>query len=124
MSTTTPTCPRCAGEHIQAVAVPRKSVSKALLAELAVGTAAGLAASSSTIVMNACLRCGAQWVPGSLEERGMRMESGQFGEEARQRWVKIQEESKGYANRVVGIGCLVLLAVFILIWIIASIPDR
>lgn len=76
-------CPCCASPSVQIVSVPTRSVGAAVLAELTLGTAAAVAASSSTVLQAACAKCGAQWFPGTKAEARMRALSGQLGEDAR-----------------------------------------
>ena len=87
------TCPRCNSQSIQAVTLPKKSINVAILGELALGTAAGLAASSETVIQNVCLHCGQQWFPGSKDEEHIRTLSGERGVE-RQREAEIQRKEK------------------------------
>ena len=56
----------------------KKSLGKALLTEYFLGTAAGMAAGSDTVIVATCLKCGQTWSPGSLAERKLRLESGQL----------------------------------------------
>jgi hypothetical protein len=79
----TATCPRCNSPSLQAVPVKRTSIASAVLAEYALGTAAGVAASSDTVIRVVCLNCGCAYVPGTIEERTLRALSGQLGEQAR-----------------------------------------
>lgn len=79
-------CPQCGATTVQVVNVEKKSLGAALLAEwLLESTAAGVAAGSKTILCNACVACGFQWVPGSLPEAVGRLLADQFGQASRQR---------------------------------------
>jgi hypothetical protein len=85
-STQRATCPMCGATTIQIVNIQKKDVGKAMLAEwLLDSTAAGVAAGSSTLLSNACVACGFQWIPGSPPEALARVFSGQLGTETRQR---------------------------------------
>ena len=77
------TCPQCGSTSIQAVPIPRKQVGNAVIAEYFLGTAAGVAAGTSTVIQAVCLKCGCQWFPGTAQESRIRALSGQFGEPAR-----------------------------------------
>jgi hypothetical protein len=111
-------CPQCGSQSLQAIAIPRKSLGAGVLAEVALGTAAGLAASADTVVQNVCLNCGCQWFAGTRKEARIRALSGQLGE-AKRREAEIASvvETKEH-NRIetretimLSLGCLVLLAV-------------
>ena len=79
------TCPKCAATTVQIVNVEKKTLGAAMLTEwLLDSTAAGVAAGSKTVLSNACVACGFQWLPGSLHEALARLVSGQFGEDIRQ----------------------------------------
>lgn len=78
----TATCPKCASSSIQAVPVKKAQIGQALLTEYFLGTAAGVGASSSTVIQVVCLSCGCTWLPGTSQERHLRALSKQLGEEA------------------------------------------
>ena len=118
------TCPQCGSPSIQAVPIERKKVGDALLAEYFLGTAAGVAAGSSTVIQAVCLKCGCQWFPGTVQEQRLRAASGQLGEEAKKveeaRAAKAKaEQAKGETIRA--IGCL-LLVVLIIAVVVANLP--
>lgn len=75
------TCPRCASQSLQAIVVPKRQVGSAALTQAMLGTAAGVAAGTSTVVKNVCLSCGLQWFPGTRDEDHIRALSGQLGAE-------------------------------------------
>src|SRR2546430_10027672 len=69
---------------VQAVNVEKKNLGAALLTEwLRDSTAAGVAACSKTVISNACIACGFQWLPGSPHEALARLVSGQLGQDTR-----------------------------------------
>lgn len=78
------TCPTCGSASIQAVPVKKSQIGQALLTEYFLGTAAGVGASSSTVIQVVCLSCGCTWLPGTSQERHLRALSRQLGEKA---WV-------------------------------------
>lgn len=63
--------------------IKRKSLGSAVLADLALGTAAGVTAGSDQVIQTVCLNCGCQWIPGTSQERRLRALSGQLGDPAR-----------------------------------------
>ena len=77
------TCPRCGSPSIQAVPIPRKKIADAIITEYFLGTAAGVAAGSSTVIQAICLKCGCQWFPGTVQEQRIRALSGQLGDAAK-----------------------------------------
>jgi hypothetical protein len=77
------TCPRCESTSIQAVPVKKSSLGAAFAAEYFLGTAAGVAASSETVIQAVCLKCGCQWFPGTPQEEQIRALSGQRGDVAK-----------------------------------------
>lgn len=83
-ATPTATCPKCGSASIQAVPVKKSQIGKALLTEYFLGTAAGVGASSSTVIQAVCLSCGCTWLPGTSQERHIRALSRQLGE---QEWI-------------------------------------
>jgi hypothetical protein len=114
-------CPTCGSASIQAVTVERKKIGQAVLAEYFLGTAAGVAAGSSTVVQNACLACGQQWFPGTEQERQLRALAGQLGETAKRAEVRRREEAekqKVRDRRTTSIAVFVFLLLIVagLIW--------
>lgn len=109
------TCPRCGSTSIQAVPVEKKKLGEAALAEYFFGTAAGVAASSSTVIQAVCLSCGAQWFPGTESEKRMRALAGQLGEPAKQaeqqRVVEAQRQGNTTARIVVWGILLIAMAI-------------
>ena len=89
------TCPKCGSASIQAVPVKKSQIGKALLTEYFLGTAAGVGASSKTVIQAVCLGCGCTWFPGTSQERHLRGLSRQLGEAA---WV--EEETKALSGRL------------------------
>ena len=81
-SSSAATCPKCGSASIQAVPVKKSQIGKALLTEYFLGTAAGVGASSSTVIQAVCLSCGCTWLPGTSQERHIRALSRQLGEQA------------------------------------------
>lgn len=77
------TCPSCSSPSIQAVPIPRKKIADAIITEYFLGTAAGVAAGSSTVIQAICLKCGCQWFPGTVQEQRIRALSGQLGDAAK-----------------------------------------
>lgn len=111
------TCPQCGSPSVQAVPIERKRIDQAIVAEYFLGTAAGLAAGSSTVIQAVCLKCGTQWFPGTQQEQRLRALSGQLGEgeqrAERARLDAAQRESsasQARTARVVGIAVVVLIA--------------
>jgi hypothetical protein len=97
-------CPRCGAATVQVISMQTKNLGAAVLAEwLLDSTAAGVAASSKTVVCNACVACGFQWLPGSLQDALARLVSGQFGSDVRQaafnRWESLIQESDDERHR-------------------------
>ncbi len=98
------TCPNCGGTQVgaQLVPKPKSGMEKLATGLLAIGTgdAAGTvlarqwAAAANMVVMDFCLACGTQWVPGSEEEKAMRALSGQLGPEAQAEARRKIEEAK------------------------------
>jgi hypothetical protein len=87
------TCRRCASTSLQAVRSSTKSVGSAVLGEMMLGTAAGIAASSRSDIRNVCLNCGLQYFAGSAAERRIRALSGQLGPEAKAAESAMQKEA-------------------------------
>lgn len=111
---TAATCPQCGSTSVQAVPIPRKQIAQAVIVEYFAGTAAGVAAGSSTVIQAICLKCGAQWFPGTSQERRMRALSGQFGDAAAERERRMIAEEEKARRRSSGLLWLVLGALFVL----------
>jgi hypothetical protein len=120
------TCPSCGAATIQAVSVEKKSLGAAMLTEwLLDSTAAGVAAGSKTVICNACLACGFQWLPGSPHEALARLRSDQVGD-CREWWA--EQESRHQAletgrskNRItIGIVVGVAAAVAMGFWVYSA----
>jgi hypothetical protein len=77
-----PSCPKCGATTIQSTAVPRAKVDAALATEYFRATGNRDPKPSDTVVVQACQRCGCQWVPRTNQERQFRALSGQLGPEA------------------------------------------
>ena len=73
------TCPKCASASLTIIAVEKKNIGTAILAEYFAGTAAGVTVGTKTIPVNRCMNCGFQYVPNTREERETRALSGQQG---------------------------------------------
>jgi hypothetical protein len=122
MSSPTPpksaTCPRCNSSSIQAVPVERKKVGQAILAEYFMGTAAGVAAGSQTVIQAVCLSCGCQWFPGTRQEQSIRALSGQLGEKAmREEHQRIAhaKASSRRLDKVIWIAIVILVVIIVLV---------
>jgi len=126
--TSEPTCPRCGATSVQAVSVAKRSVGQALLAEMVLdSTAAGVIAGSKTVIVNACLICGMQWVPGTEGERRMRALSGQLGDiakRAEEDRIAAEQAAKAKTDRTARIAGLVLLVVLIAVAVYALIQSE
>jgi hypothetical protein len=75
-------CPRCGATNLQAVAVKRSSVDRALVAEYLRAAGGRETGSPETIMQHVCERCGCRWIPRTTQERQLRASSGQLGPEA------------------------------------------
>lgn len=118
------TCPKCGSTSIQAVPVERKKIGEAVLAEYFLGTAAGVAAGSATIIQAICLKCGCQWFPGSEQERRLRAASGQLGDAAKRgeaARVAKEAEEDARSNKERAIGLLVVAVVVVAIIVVMSV---
>lgn len=111
------TCPRCGSSSIQAVPVRKANLLRAWVAQDLLGTAAGVAAGSDTVIQALCLKCGANWIPGSAHEDRLRALSGALGSAARLQAEEDREEgSSSIVKRVLiglGIGVVVLWALLL-----------
>lgn len=115
------TCPKCGSMSLQAVAVSKKDLGNALMAEFMLGTAAGVAAGSKTIIQTACLNCGCQYFPGSADEKRLRILSGQLGEAAKKTLEdgeRMKREATSKANDRTSHTILLSVFSFILLWAI------
>ena len=89
-----------------------------MIAEYFLGTAAGVAAGTSTVIQAMCLSCGCQWFPGTKQEQQMRALSGKLGDHAKrlaESELAIQEEQRENEtgkNRI---------AVFLIIFVILAV---
>jgi hypothetical protein len=122
-SSGTPTCPNCNSPSIQAVPVRRSSIARALLAEIVFdSTAAGVAASTRTIILNTCLKCGTQWLPGTQAEERLRVLSGQRGEQAKRELIAGEQQAAAAAAKDRNQNAVVLLGLlgFIFLAIVAG----
>jgi len=86
------TCPSCNSSSIQALSVPKQQLAKAMVTEYFLGHAAGVAAGTSHVIQNVCLKCGTRWLAGTSEERRLRIISGQYGDAARQQFINDETE--------------------------------
>ena len=120
----TASCPSCGSPSIQAVPIERKKLGDAVIAEYFLGTAAGVAAGSKTVIQAMCLKCGVQWFPGTKQEEELRVLSGQLGERAKhdleraiatrkEHEAKQETESQRFAFWIV----FLLVVVAFLIWV-------
>lgn len=119
----TAACPKCGSASIQAVPVEKKKLGNAIVAEYFLGTAAGVAASSSTVIQAICLSCGCQWFPGTDMERQIRALSGQLGKAEKiteeQRITKAAAEKKRDAvSNARAIAVMILIILAFLIWVL------
>lgn len=115
-----PDCPKCGSQSVQAVAVARKDVNAAMLTQLTMGVAAGMAASQKTVIRTVCLKCGATWFPGTTEERHLRAMSGQLGETAKREAEDEVQRKKDKQSADLTLGCggcvvAILILVFMVI---------
>ena len=79
-------CPKCGATTVQIVTLQKRNLGAALLAEWVLdSTAAGVTAGSKTVLCNACVACGFQWLPGSPQEAIARLVVGQLGDDTRRR---------------------------------------
>lgn len=92
-------CPRCASPSVQAVPLEQRSVAAAALSEEFLGTAAGVVAGTRRVLVNHCLGCGWDWLPGSEEERRLRALNGQLGEDAKEVEFALVEEERRVATK-------------------------
>jgi hypothetical protein len=117
MANDTPvTCPRCASSSVQAVSIQENDVTRAMLTELSLGTAAGVTAGSRTIVQALCLKCGLTWFPGSPLEHRIRALSGQLGPEARDAEAKTMEaEARAARARRIRSYCIAALVIVLVV---------
>jgi hypothetical protein len=100
------------------------SIARALLAEMVFdSTAAGVAASSTTVIQNVCTVCGQQWFPGTSHERQIRILSGQFGAEAQaeelQR-IRAESEARERSRRSNATGLLTGLVIILVVVVVAN----
>ena len=117
-------CPHCGSTSIQAVPVERKNVGEAILTEYFLGTAAGVAAGSKTVIQAICLKCGTQWFPGTSQEHRLRALSGQLGTAAQQveeREIEQENEERAAKQRTSWIVIAVLLGLVVLAALVGSV---
>jgi hypothetical protein len=104
------------------VPVSKKSVPKAVLGEYLLGTAAGMTAGGKTVIQVMCLSCGAQWLPGTEQERRLRALSGQLGEEEKEKALQAIEKAKEPESPValaILLMALMVLAIMLLYYWVA-----
>jgi hypothetical protein len=77
-----PSCPKCGATTIQTTAVARTKVDASLATEYFRATGNRDPKRTDTVVVQACQRCGCQWVPRTNQERQFRALSGQLGPDA------------------------------------------
>jgi predicted nucleic acid-binding Zn-ribbon protein len=116
------TCPKCGSPSIQAVPIEKKKVGDAVIAEYFLGTAAGVAAGTSTVIQAMCLSCGCQWFPGTKQEQQMRALSGKLGDQAKrvaeselaeqEKQLEIQARDK----RIVVLAIILIILALIVYW--------
>lgn len=123
MSSDEATCPQCGSTSIQAVPVPKKNLGDAVIAEYFLGTAAGVAAGTSTVIQAVCLKCGCQWFPGTVQETRIRALSGQLGEAARRGELERQDREKRRKQSDARVLALLGLVVFLALGVWLSISE-
>ncbi|HKV74614.1 MAG TPA: hypothetical protein VJN95_08845 [Gemmatimonadales bacterium] len=114
-------CPRCESPSVQAVAVQRKDIGAAILAEYFAGTAAGVAAGTKTVIQNVCTKCGAQWLPGTSQEQTLRLLSGRLGADAQQAEIaRLEKEQKAAveAQSQKALAWIVLAGLAFVVWML------
>lgn len=60
-------CIACGSHAVQLLSVTKRDIGTALFADLIGATAAGVTAGRKNLVLNTCMKCGAQWAPGTSE---------------------------------------------------------
>ncbi|HEX9155970.1 MAG TPA: hypothetical protein VF819_10425 [Nitrospira sp.] len=115
------TCPKCASPSIQAVPIERKKLGDAVIAEYFLGTAAGVAAGTSTVIQAMCLSCGCQWFPGTKQEQQIRALSGQLGDHAKrlaESELATQERERQKEARTNRIAALIIILIIMaaIVW--------
>jgi len=115
------TCPKCGSTSIQAVPIEKKKLGEAVIAEYFLGTAAGVAAGTSTVIQAMCLVCGCQWFPGTKQERQLRALSGQLGDHAKraaESELAAQEQQQKREARTNRIAALIIILIIfaVIVW--------
>lgn len=95
-------CIACGSPAVQLLSVTKRDLGAALFADLIAGTAVGVTAGRKSLVLNVCMKCGAQWAPGTVETLDQ---------------IKKRQDQQGEPFAV---GCLAIVIAFIVLMIIGS----